>query len=221
MKVCIIKAKNANSKIRIPTHINTAGGSKMYNAYSHRKRKPTGLIITIIVCLTIVGFTIFFAYRYLSVPIPRQTAEEEVPQGDIVINREAKKDIKYNENASFNLTTSYRCGHTEVTEEKIPSSFIGKTIEEIKAKNKEYDIYTYNDFSISANKTLDRECGNHYIIKLEGNKLKSYNKQTPDITEKEITINLREFFEEDIEILKNGIEVGSKTELLEFYEDFA
>ena len=103
----------------------------------------------------------------------------------------------------------------------LPTEELKAELEEIKNENPEYIVTSYNDFSISAMKVYDKHCDNHYIIKLQGNKLISYSKNSPDITIKEIKINLMEYPDEDIEILKNGIEVGSKEEMLEFFEDFA
>ena len=142
-------------------------------------------------------------------------------ESEIVINKPQTNDVKYNENAEFMLTETYLCGHNKVTNTSLPEEFTGKTITQIKNENPDYIITSYNDFSISALKVCDRHCDNHYIIKLNGNKLTSFNKNSPDIIIKEIKMNLYEYPSEDIEILKNGIEVGSKEEMLEFFEDFA
>lgn len=194
----------------------------MYNMYSYRKKRPVGLIITIIICSIIILITGFFIYINLTAPLPSK--EKEVlseTESEIVINKPQTNDIKYTKNTEFTLTETFLCGHNIVKSETIPQNFIGKTIEEIKNENPEYIVTSYNDFSISAMKVYDKHCDNHYIIKLQGNKLISYSKNSPDITIKEIKINLMEYPHEDIEILKNGIEVGSKEEMLEFFEDFA
>lgn len=194
----------------------------MYNMYSYRKKRPIGLIITIIVCSIIILITGFFIYKNLTKPLPFKEKDTSMTrESEIVINKPQTNDIKYNKNAEFMLTETYLCGHNKVTNTSLPEEFIGKTIGEIKSENPDYIITSYNDFSISALKVCDKHCDNHYIIKLNGNKLTSFNKNSPDITIKEIKMNLYEYPSEDIEILKNGIEVGSKEEMLEFFEDFA
>lgn len=194
----------------------------MYNMYSYRKKRPTGLIITIIICLIIVLATGFFIYINLTTPLPFK--EKEVAnksENEIVINKPQTNDVKYDKNAEFMLTETFLCGHNKETNTSLPENFIGKTITEIKKENPDYIITSYNDFSVSALKVYDKHCDNHYIIKLNGTKLISFNKNSPDVTIKEIKMNLAEYPSEDIEILKNGIEVGSKEEMLEFFEDFA
>lgn len=194
----------------------------MYNMYSYRKKRPAGLIITIIVCSIIILITGFFIYINLAAPLPFKEKEAmKETENEIVINKPLANDVKYSENTEFMLTETFLCGHNKVTNISLPQNFIGKTITEIKNENPEYTVTSYNDFSISAMKVFDKHCGNHYIIKLKGNKLMSYNKNSPDIIVKEIKMNLMEYPDEDIEILKNGIEVGSKEEMLEFFEDFA
>lgn len=194
----------------------------MYNMYSYRKKRPYGLIITIIICSIIVVLTGYFVYKNLTTPIPfKEKASEEQTGNEIVINKPQSNDIKYSKNAEFTLTESFLCGHNKVTSSTMPDNFVGKTISDIKNENPDYIITSYNDFSISALQVCDRHCDNHYIIRLDGAKLTSYNKNAPDIVIKEIKLNLIEYPKEDIEILKTGIEVGSKEEMLEFFEDFA
>jgi len=194
----------------------------MYNLYSYRRKRPTRMIIILILITTIVGGSGYIIYRKLKEPIIfKNTAENEIHQESTVNTAPEKKELKYNEHTDFNLTVIYSCGHQADFESKIPLNFIGKTINEIKTENSNYDIYDYSDYKIYAKENLDECCDNHYILILNGNKLTSYNKKTPDITEKEITINPKEFYNEDIKILQNGIEVSSKTELLEYFENFA
>lgn len=194
----------------------------MYNFYSYKKKRPTGLIITIIICSIIILTTGYFVYRTVSVPLPfKEKAVQDLNKEDIVTNNAQKTDTKYTKNTRYILTKNFICGHSVTEDLYIPPNFVGKTIDEIKKENQNIEITLYDDFSISATELYDTQCENHYIIKLKGNKLISYNKNEPDIIIKETTLNLMEFQKSDADILKNGIEVGSKEELLEFYEDFA
>ena len=132
-----------------------------------------------------------------------------------------KKEHIYSENEEFNLSVFYSCGHNTNFIQSIPKNFLGKTITRIKEENPDYDIYDYTDNIIYANHFVSEPCDHHYMIILNGTRLISYNKKTPHIIEKETHVNLRELFSEDIEILKRGIEVSSKNELLEYFEGFS
>lgn len=194
----------------------------MYNLYSYRRKRPTGLIITIVLAVGICVTSAYLIYKKFKEPIEfkKEIVTEESYEKEISAPA-TKKETKYDKNCDFYLNTIYLCGHNEITETKIPDNFYEKTINEIKKENPRYNIYEYNDFSIYANEIIEEICDNHFIIKLNGNKLISFNKKTPDIIEKEKNLNLKEFLQDDIEILKNGIEFFSKTELLEFFENFA
>ena len=85
----------------------------------------------------------------------------------------------------------------------------------------QYDLYSFSRNKIAANQITDEYCDNHCIIILKGNKLISYNRSTPDVIIKEGVINTVDFLPEDIEILKNGIEVTSQNELLEYFESLS
>lgn len=197
-------------------------GDKMYNLYSYRRKRPTGMIVTIVLAVGIFVTSGYFVYKKLKEPIEfkKETITEESYEKEISATA-TKNDTKYDKNCDFYLNTLYLCGHNETSQSKIPDNFHNKTIDEIKNDNPRYDIYNYNDFSIYANEFIGEICNNHFIIKLNGNNLISYNKKTPDVIEKEKKLNLKEFLKDDIEILRNGIEFSSKTELLEFFENFA
>ena len=195
-------------------------GDIMYSLYSYRKKRPYGLIITIILISAIAGTSCYLVIKKLKEPVIPEKIETKVYEEPAAITYKDKETV-YTENSDFDLTTYYLCGHKENSVSKIPKAFFGKTIDEIKDTHTEYDIYSYTDTKIFANEVLTANCNNHYIIILKGRKLISYNKNTPTIIEREAYLNLNDFLEDDIEILKNGIEVASKTELLEYFEGFA
>ncbi len=191
----------------------------MYECYSFKKGKKTGVIITALVCIFIVSVTAVLVYKALFTPLPAK--EEVVPQGEPVAATPLSDEIKYGKHTQYFLTEVYLCGHKKQVETTIPDEFIGKTIEEIKAQYPHIQINAYNDFSISSLKVTNEICDNHYIITLSGDNLISYKKSEPEKIIKKSAINLNEFLKEDTEILKGGIEVGSRDEMLEFFEDFA
>lgn len=197
-------------------------GDQMYSFYSYKKKKPYGVIFTIILCVIITGVSGFFIYKNLSEPLRENINVKSIPQdSDPVSTNIPPSPVRYSENTVFNLTKSYVCGHEFKSVEKIPKSFIGKTIDEIISMQYEYEIISYDNSSITAIMYTKTECDSHFIIKLNGNTLIAYNKLKPQEIIKKADINLYEYYEEDIKILSNGIEVTSTNELLEFFEDFA
>ncbi len=194
----------------------------MYNVYSYRKKRPYGLIITLVIVSIITVVSGYFAYKMLTKPIEFKKAK--APAGEVsntTLPDVPKTANIYSGDGEFNLSVFYSCGHNTNFISNMPDNFLGKTIEQIKEENPDYDIYDYTNNIIYANHFISELCDHHYIIALNGSRLISYNKKTPDVIEKEITVNLRELFSEDIEILKRGIEVSSKNELLEYFEGFA
>lgn len=192
----------------------------MYNLYSYKKKRPIGLIITIFIIALIVGLSCYLAVRKLKEPVIPETKAKEVYE-EPASTSYRDKEIIYTEHSDFDLTSYYLCGHKENTISKIPDGFKGKTIDEIKNEYGEYDIYNFTDTKIFANEIISSHCNNHFVIILKGNKLISYNKNTPTILEREVVLNLNDFLKDDLEILKNGIEVSSETELIEYFENFA
>ena len=197
----------------------------MINIYSHRKRFPVLLVIFIIIVTLIICTSAFIIYKKLSEPIINESNslnELDIEESEKVSGfpEETEKEIIFTGNTDFHLITTYSCNHKITTISKIPDSFINKKIDDIKNLYPEYEIINYNEYEISANKYVPQICENHYMIVLSGNEIISYNKNSPDKIEKKIKINLNEFLKEDIEILKGGIEVGSKSEMLEFLEGF-
>lgn len=194
----------------------------MYSFYSYKRKKPIGLIITICICTALIIVTGVLIYKSIFTPLPfERNTEETKIAGEAVSNVASESQTIYAKHTVLNLTEKFLCGHNTLSSTEIPDSFVGKTIDDIKKENPELSVTSYNEWSINAEKINNKECNNHYIIKLKNGKVISYNKNIPDITIKETSINLQEYLKEDIEILKNGIEVGSKEEMLEFFEDFA
>lgn len=190
----------------------------MYNLYSVKRKKNAWVIVTVLICIGIVSVTAILVYNALFTPLPEK---EVTPGGEPVAALPLSEDIKYDKNTVYLLTETYLCGHQEHTEGTIPESFRGKTINEIKKENPSLQFNAYNDFSISAEKLINKVCDNHYMITLSKESLISYKKSEPGKIVKISPVNTREFSEEDMEILKSGIEVGSFDEMLEFFEDFA
>lgn len=130
------------------------------------------------------------------------------------INTEIIKDgilkTKYN----------YLCSHSEYTEEKIPSSYIGKTVEYIKEKHDEIKSINYDNNTLNVEIDKAVKCDKHYRIQLVDDIIAVYCEKFPDKAEKKLKINLTGLYETEIELLKSGIEFGSKEALLEFLEDF-
>lgn len=123
-------------------------------------------------------------------------------------------------NGTYKVIHHYVCGHTEVTEEKIPFEFIGRSVEEVINSNKELASLTYDNKYLTADINETVKCEQHYKIKLNDNKLYVFCEKYPQKPLKKIEINLKGMYEEEVELLKSGIEFGSQNAMLEFLEDF-
>ena len=129
--------------------------------------------------------------------------------------------VTFTENSMLNMTYLYSCGHTMSKVEKVPPEFIGKTLDEVREAFPEYDITSFSPGTSNAEKKLSSVCDEHYIMKLDGEKLLITYKNNPHKVKQEMPIDINMLPFETIEILNKGISVDGETELLEFMEDFA
>lgn len=113
----------------------------------------------------------------------------------------------------------YVCGHNEYSEKIIPREFIGESIEKLHEIYPQFSKIKYSENKLIGIINEQVKCDKHYILKLEGDLLKMFCQKYPDIPEKEFKIELIGYYENEIEILKTGLEFESKNDALEFVED--
>lgn len=129
--------------------------------------------------------------------------------------------ITFTENSMLNLTYQYSCGHTSSAVEKVPAGFVGKTLEEAAQAFPEYNIISFSPGTTVAEKKVNEMCDQHYVMKLEGEKLVVTQRNDPQKIRAEMPLDINMLPLETIEILNKGLNIDGETELLEFMEDFA
>lgn len=129
--------------------------------------------------------------------------------------------VTFTDNSMLNMTYVYSCGHTATKVEKVPPEFIGKTLDEVKEAFPEYQITSFSPGTSIAEKKLSGVCDEHYVMKLDKEKLVITYKNNPQKIKQEMSIDINLLPFETIEILNKGIHIDGETELLEFMEDFA
>lgn len=177
-----------------------------YLYYKKKNKAKYIIIITAVILVLLILFFIFSGNK--SRPTSSEAEKTTTP------------DIPVISKGIFKITHNYSCGHSELEETDIPRSYIGKTTEELRKKNENYNFLNYSDNILTAEINEAVKCANHYRIQLVEDSLMVYCEKFPDSPERKIKLNLIGLYEDEIEILKSGIEFGSKNAMLEFLEDF-
>ncbi len=121
----------------------------------------------------------------------------------------------------LHLTYLHTCGHTSTETLPVPGAFVDKTLSEVRAAFPEYSITSFSPGTSFAEKKDNNVCDEHYILRLEGQKLVVVRRNSPGRVEREMFVDINLLPLETIEILNKGIFIDSETELLEFLENFA
>ncbi len=177
-----------------------------YNEYKRKKRvKKTVIGLSILIILSVflyLGYNSMKSETVSVIPSKQQVNADIITKG------------------TYKITHHYTCGHSEVTEEKIPFEFIGRSVEDVISTNAEFNSLTYDDNCLNADINETVKCDQHYRIKLNDNDLYVFCEKYPQKPLKKIKINLKGMYEDEVELLKSGIEFGSQNAMLEFLEDF-
>jgi len=177
--------------------------------YYEKKQRARKTLKAVIISAIILGIAMFFAAMYLS---KNDTAEvtKEVSVPPVVAGEKAAVEIK----------KLYRCGHMRTEVIDLPKELTGKTSDEIAVIMPEWHIIKFTKEVISVEEKIEKECDNHFFIKLNKNKLQAVKTNSPEEIYKELTISTNTLTKEDIEILTAGIDATSEYELLEIFESF-
>lgn len=130
---------------------------------------------------------------------------------------------KVSPNAIFIFKKEYEaCGHTIKEYINAPDDTINKTEQEIKELYSNWAIQSFSNNEIVMNKKETGECGEHYIIKEDNEKIVVYklNENSEEEFYKETEIITRYLPEEDKSNIKNGIRVNGKEALNCLLEDY-
>lgn len=126
-------------------------------------------------------------------------------------------------NTEYIYETYYqKCGHSEVTKEKISKDDVNKNEDEIKEKYIGWQIKSFSQSEVYLYKEVEKICENHYVVKQNDGKVTIYSvNQDGSETFKEQTEILTKYLpEEDIQLLEKGIKANNETELKEILSDY-
>ncbi len=176
--------------------------------YYERKKRKKQKIMVLLGAITIM---LFIAILLL---FPKSNAS---PVSETLQHKEPATLTK---TATLKLSTLYACGHERSRLFPLPNELAEKSEAETIKLHPDWKILRFEEEFLEAEETLDTVCDNHFILKLQNNKIIVVQKNTPNeiIMEEEISPSI--LTKEDKEILSSGISVNSEYELLEILESF-
>jgi hypothetical protein len=181
-----------------------------YHAKRQREKARNILIFTIIFAVCATAVSLIYLKRPSAV---KQASEPE-------IHPTPMKAAALSDNAAVEITKLYTCGHSKTETVPAPNNIKNKTKPEIELIMPYWYITNFSENLLSVEEKPDYECDNHFIIKLEGNKIKVNRKNKPNETYKELKISETVLTDDDKRILSDGVPVNSEYELLEIMESF-
>lgn len=146
--------------------------------------------------------------------------EELQDRNVIKTNSEEKKTSP---NCSVTLKKYYtKCDHTLTEYINLPNDLVNSTQEDIQEVYQGWDIESFETNQIVLTRTIDSECGEHYIIRDDNGKVAIYrileNGEEELVEKTEISTDY--LTQTDKDNMKNGIRANGKQELNQLIEDF-
>lgn len=124
--------------------------------------------------------------------------------------------VKLSPNAEMVIKKNFTlCGHTTVNRMQVPKDLINYTEEDIAQKYTGWKIEKFTQEEIVLSKDIEANCEEHYVLKIEDNKLKLYNQLTKDKSTyiDEINVQLELLPSLEIAKLVQGVEIYGDEEL--------
>lgn len=183
----------------------------MYLSFYKRKKRRT-FKITLLILFSVTGI-LSLVYLKKIPEKPEIIREETIPAAE-------QKNEQTVREGPMHITYIYSCGHRIEEHKPIPSSYIGKTPGEIISDFSGVEHAGFESGTLTVSVHIASECDNHYTAKLYGNVIRIFPVGNPDTPVKEITVDLKYFYNEEINELKEGISLNSREEVLEFLENY-
>ncbi|CDD26840.1 putative uncharacterized protein [Clostridium sp. CAG:452] len=133
------------------------------------------------------------------------------------------QEEKISPNCLLTLKIYYKtCGHLIEKSKNIEQSLVNLTEEELRKQLPEWEIQKFTPEQIVLYKELNEFCNEHYKLKIENGYVRIYevDEQKNEKLLKSTDISSEYLTTEDLEKLKNGIEIYTKKELNKTIEDF-
>lgn len=133
------------------------------------------------------------------------------------------KEVKTSPNCIVILKLYYnKCEHLIEQKQKIEANQVNLTEKEIKEKFSEWELQKFNAEEIVLYREIDGICDEHYLLKDKDGYIGIYKLDENDNTTfiKKTDIATEYLTTQDLQNVKNGIKVITKTELNKTLEDF-
>lgn len=132
-------------------------------------------------------------------------------------------ETKLSPNAEMVIKKNFKlCGHTTVNRMNIPMEMVNYTKAKVEEKYTGWQIEKFTQEEIILSKEIEANCDEHYVLKIEEEKLKIYNQITKDkfnyIDELNIQVGLLPSLE--LAELEHGVEVYGEEELNNLVENY-
>ena len=133
------------------------------------------------------------------------------------------QEEKISPNCLLTLKMYYKiCGHLIEKSQNIEQNLVNLTEEELRKQLPEWEIQKFTPEQIVLYKELNEFCNEHYKLKIENGYVRVYeiDEQKNEKILRSTDISSEYLTPEDLEKLKNGIEIYTKKELNKTIEDF-
>lgn len=191
----------------------------------------------IIIITLILGFLVgVYLYRinysekeYDNLKIAQKVEDECTDFAELESNGMLKTIItngqeeKVSPNCLLTLKIYYKtCGHLIEKSQNIEQNLVNLTEEQLRKQLPEWEIQKFTPEQIVLYKELEDFCNEHYKLKIENGYIRIYelDEQNNEKLLKSTDISSEYLTKDDLEELKNGVEIYTKKELNKTIEDF-
>lgn len=190
----------------------------------------TVIIVIVIGLLVGVGTAIFSSYMNktdnTNIVSQKELANTNIENSNIDVNNVKETSSSENiisPNAIIVKKTYYKkCDHLIKEEEPISEDLINKTEEDVKNKYLDWQVTSFTNTQITLYKELDEQCDEHYFVQEKNGIVVIYtiDKSGTKTLKQQTEILTKYLPDEDVEKIKDGVEIIGYTKLVEFLEDF-
>lgn len=115
-----------------------------------------------------------------------------------------------------------KCGHSQISSEKIKSEYVNKTNDEIAKIYSDWKIKSFSSEKIEMYKEENAICSNHFVVKEDNGYVTVYNinNDGQEIIRDKTDISTKYLPQDDQDLLQNGIKANSASELDQILADF-
>ena len=184
-------------------------------------------IIILIICFGMVIYGISGLLRIAEEANKKSIAENEdiknVYDNSEKIVTTAVQEIKVTPNTKFALKKFYdECSHFEYEEAELPIELVNLTRQEIEDYYDDWEIEEFSEKQLTLCKEINGYCKEHFLIKLDGEKVNIFRLSTDGkfLKYKDTNIVKDYLTDKDIENLSKGITVYGEGKLSSVLEDF-